>query len=137
MKVFRNPSSKAVWEDRTLVSNCDLSNDISPWTNSKEYDFNLTIDGVQRKSRGQIALTANDVIALHRGLVDGLKKQSDEVRNLRLKIEFLQSALEQIQNTIGFFSISEAEKLAKIKKDVDAILNPPKKVVIKRKLVQV
>jgi hypothetical protein len=132
MKIYRGPSQKDFSDDtHQKVSEVDLSADYSPWTERRLFRGNITKDGFERKAVTHVELGEADIIALHRGLVEGLQRQAEQTKTLQLSVKSLREALEEIQRIILLASHhGEAEAIAKIKTRTERALNPKKRVVL-------
>lgn len=134
MKIYRGPSQKDFSDDaHAHVSDIDLSKDNDPWVDRKKYRANITKYGNDRKADAHIVLEAADIIALHQGLVEGLRQQATQSKVHQASVNTLRKALEDIQR-IALATLAlrqdETEAIEKIKARAARALNPAKKVVL-------
>ena len=134
MKIYRGPSQKNFADDtHQKVAEVDLSGEVDPWLEYKTIKANITKDGYERKAVTHIQLGEDDILALHRGLIDGLKQHAKLYKSTQAREEALRSALADIQRYALLAShIGEAEAVAKIKARAEQALAPPKKLLVRR-----
>lgn len=132
MKIYRGPSQKDFSDDtHQKVSEVDLSKENSPWVEKRRFRGNITKDGYARRAVTHVELEAEDIIALHQGLVEGLKQESSQSKALQMSVSSLRKALEEIHRIAVLAPHQgEAEAVEEIKARADRALNPVKKVIL-------
>lgn len=115
MQIFRGPSTKDFGDDtHQLVEERDLSSDIKPWSDNYVFQANLTKEAfAERQAIAHVKLSEDDVIAMHRALMDEKLRQYNAARD---KIKTLETQLMQIRLALLSSTKSDAAKISDVKK---------------------
>jgi hypothetical protein len=115
MRVFRGPSTKDFGDDtHQLVEERDLSKDVKPWSDNYVFQANLTKEPLaERQAVAHVTLSEDDVIGIHRALMDEKLRQYKSARD---RIKSLEGQLMQIRQALLPNTRSDAAKISAIRK---------------------
>ena len=129
MKIFRGPVSRDFPDDSyELVDTHDFSKEKNAWVKNKNILLNISKEANERQSAAQLILEEDDILALHQGLILGLREQAMQCEKNKNKISILVKALNEISVTATLANLKNKDPaLDKIKEKVAAALQKIKK----------
>lgn len=124
MKIFRGPISRDFPDDSyELVDTHDFSKEESAWVKNKTILLNISKEANERQSAAQLILEENDILALHHGLILGLREQTMQCEKIKKQISILTKALSDISMIASLANLKNNDPaFDKIKTKISTVL---------------
>ncbi len=125
MKIYRGPLSKDFEDDsHLLVDSRDLSKNNNPWSKSCKFDFNVSKEGHERHSVVNLVLEEQDILALHKGLLQGIYDKATKYDQTLKEKHTLIKTLESIKLKLSLLKLkSNSDTLDEIVLTINSVLS--------------